>query len=182
MLTNSVFLLQFPAEDDSFKADRIVDVSWEVAPFPGAPPITLNGTVEQVYAKLVQMNPNYDDDFKDIDPDLERAVGFDKRADTLMCEGEKTADTKHIKEGIKYLRKVKGSPHLGPWDCGRVSCSYYSGIVWCNDSPNSKTLPSFTNIAEGAQVIIDGCDKKGQVVGYLDHSDHWRVVLVDADC
>lgn len=133
MLTNSVFLLQFPAEDGSFKADRVVDVSWEVAPFPGAPPITLNGTVEQVYAKLVQMNPNYDDDFKDIDPDLEPTVGFDKRADTLMCEGEKTADTKHIKEGIKYLRKVKGSPHLSPWDCGRVSCSYYSGIVWCND-------------------------------------------------
>ncbi|BCS21727.1 uncharacterized protein APUU_22159A [Aspergillus puulaauensis] len=163
---------------------RLVEISWKVVTHPGAPPITLTGTAEQVYAKLVEINANYDDDFKDIEPELELqpTESLDKRKDTLVCEGERYATTNRIQEGISYLRKVKGEPQLSPYDCGRVSCSWHSAIVWCNDSPHSKTLPSFINIAEGAQVIVNGCDDDGLVKGWLDHTDRWRVVVHSVEC
>ncbi|OJJ53586.1 hypothetical protein ASPSYDRAFT_533281 [Aspergillus sydowii CBS 593.65] len=171
-----------PAEHGSVRDDQLVEPSWEVAPYPGAAPITLNGTVEQVYAKLLEINPNYDEDFKDSEPELEPTRSLKKRKDTLVCDGEHSADTTRIDQGIKYLRKVKGSPQLSPWACSRVSCSWYSAIIWCNDSPYSKTLPSFNNIADGAQVIRDGCNENGYVKGWLDHSDRWRAIVQNADC
>lgn len=119
-------------------------MSWKVATHPGAPPITLTGTAEQVYAKLVEINPNYDDDFKNIEPELELEPtgSLDKRKDTLVCEGERYAATNRIQEGISYLRKVKGETQLSPYDCGRVSCSWHSAIVWCNDVSRHRPLDS----------------------------------------
>ncbi|KAF6780850.1 hypothetical protein CMUS01_16802, partial [Colletotrichum musicola] len=41
----------------------VSDLEWEVKAFPDGPTITLNGTVEQVYSGLLELNPNYDADF-----------------------------------------------------------------------------------------------------------------------
>ncbi|KAJ0414340.1 hypothetical protein BJY00DRAFT_318905 [Aspergillus carlsbadensis] len=206
--------------------------SWEVAVYPGAAPIILNGTVEQVYAKLLEMNPNYDDDWKnadDIDVDididfdtntaldleLERCefeydihsdvevgvgVGGDVDVDAeidfvsnaaldldlerrevehdIHCFRSVGVQKKYLRSGIKYLRKVKGRPHLPPKKCGRVSCSYDSAIEWCNDREHDGFfLPSFNNIADGAQTILDICGKRSKAVkGWLGHGeDKWRV-------
>ncbi len=145
MLTKPVFALKLPAEHGSVRDDQLVEPSWEVAPYPGAAPITLNGTVEQVYAKLLEINPNYDEDFKDSEPELEPTRSLKKRKDTLVCDGEHSADTTRIDQGIKYLRKVKGSPQLSPWACSRVSCSWYSAIIWCNDVSRRPLLSSSIN-------------------------------------
>ncbi|KAL3489615.1 hypothetical protein BJX62DRAFT_238881 [Aspergillus germanicus] len=59
------------------ESDYIIP-SWEVAPYPGAAPILLNGTVEQVYAKLLEMNPNYDIDWvNENDTELDIEIDVD---------------------------------------------------------------------------------------------------------
>ncbi|KAL2801847.1 hypothetical protein BJX63DRAFT_146361 [Aspergillus granulosus] len=189
---------------------------WNVSPSPGAPPITLNGTVEQVYAKLLEINPNYDKDWGnandegkiegvihsnfDLDVDVDTAVGsetdihagLESRDDLeplhpregLTCEADRNADMWHIHDGIRYLRKVKGQPVNDPGQCGRVSCSGNSAIWWCNlDPDHRKVLPSFNNIADGAQVIADNCRRgPNRVRGKLGHRDRWQVIVQHAKC
>ncbi|KAJ0419777.1 hypothetical protein BJY00DRAFT_301978 [Aspergillus carlsbadensis] len=161
---------------DPFIGDHGKPVKWEVSPSPGAAPVTLNGTVEQVYAKLLEINPNYDADWAGVDEDEDRKH--------LTCEAYLDAYQWHIKQGIKYLRKVKGKPSHGPGECGRVSCSGNSGIWWCNvDAKHTKVLPSYNNIADGAQVILDNCKSAGDGVrGQLGHDDRWTVVVQMAKC
>jgi hypothetical protein len=119
--------------------------------------------VEQVYTKLLELNPNYDADWAGVDEDddvdgylsfdLDDATDDDTNDDTdsgshtahqartmeplhprkhLTCAGVNNADQWHIRQGIEYLRKVKGKPTHLPGQCGQVSCSGDSGIWWCN--------------------------------------------------
>ncbi|KAL2848590.1 hypothetical protein BJY01DRAFT_246313 [Aspergillus pseudoustus] len=162
---------------------------WEVAPHPGAAPIFLNGTVEQVYAKLVEINPNYDDDWKDegdnenAEPGLQTRDDDDYYVNPLTCINPEIGPfKKHVMSGIKYLRKVKGRPHLPANSCGRVSCSWDSAIYWCNDKDHDAYIPSFNNIADGAQVIVNECPRSSSdwatIMGMLTHgADLWRVVV-----
>ncbi|KAL2836231.1 hypothetical protein BJX68DRAFT_273587 [Aspergillus pseudodeflectus] len=165
--------------------------SWEVAPYPGAAPILLNGTAEQVYAKLLEMNPNYDDDWKneddtniDIDIDIDNNTALDVELERreveqdIHCWRDEGVQKKYLRSGIKYLRKVRGRPYLPPKKCSRVSCSYLSAIEWCNDREHDDFyLPSFNNIADGAQVILNICGKDSErIKGWLGHGDDkWRV-------
>ncbi|KAL3464647.1 hypothetical protein BJX64DRAFT_286138 [Aspergillus heterothallicus] len=166
--------------------DEFVVPSWEVAPYPGATPIFLNGTVEQVYAKLLEINPNYDDDWNGetmngvVEPELETR-DVDHKIECLRDIGP---TQKFIKAGIRYLRKINGRPHLPAGECSRVSCSYNSAIYWCNDKDHDAYLPSFNNIADGAQVILNICfntknDWK-RARGILHHPvGMWRTLVYD---
>ncbi|KAK3949400.1 hypothetical protein QBC32DRAFT_372789 [Pseudoneurospora amorphoporcata] len=103
-------------------------------------------------------------------------------------------DVKHetwraqIKEGIQYLKEtVSGhNPELGPGICDRVSCSWNSAIIWCNEDPmNSKELPGYSTIAEAAEIIVDRCNKGDpndeehnyHIMGRLFMKDHWSVTI-----
>ncbi len=52
-----------------------------------------------------------------------------------------------------------------------------------NQKQDTKTrsLPSYNNIADGAQTIMDGCYKEGETMrgfgGSLNHPDKWRVIV-----
>jgi hypothetical protein len=43
-----------------------VDVAWDVETFPGGPHIVLNGTVQQVYAQLIEINPDFSISLSDL--------------------------------------------------------------------------------------------------------------------
>ncbi|KAL0929823.1 uncharacterized protein CTRU02_215253 [Colletotrichum truncatum] len=47
----------------SFEDYDIEDFQWEVPAFPSGPALVLNGSIEQVYQQLLEVNPNYDTDF-----------------------------------------------------------------------------------------------------------------------
>ncbi|KAK1773125.1 hypothetical protein QBC45DRAFT_105719 [Copromyces sp. CBS 386.78] len=66
---------------------------------------------------------------------------------------------KRIAEGIEYLKnKVSGYPSLGSMQSGRVSCSYKSAISWANlYRDRGLVLNSYSDIANGAQKILDKC-------------------------
>ncbi|KAL2820207.1 hypothetical protein BDW59DRAFT_117563 [Aspergillus cavernicola] len=173
--------LPFPEDIDS-------PMEWDVKPSPDTPEIVLTGTVEEVYAQLLKINPNYDEDWKDDttfdDGNELEARGDISPNDTLYCSDEHHADSDSIKKGIAHLRKVKGKPKLYPRSCKRISCSWLSGIFWCNFNHETKTLPSYNNIAQGAQVIYNHC-RSNQVIGLagtLDHTDHWRVDVAYSNC
>ncbi|KAL4935235.1 hypothetical protein BDV06DRAFT_229012 [Aspergillus oleicola] len=106
---------------------------------------------------------------------------------TVKClPGRSGGDAKAIREGISYLRAQGTKTRtLGPGECERPSCSYNTGIFWCNDSKKTRSM-GFVHIAEGAQVLYDECPslrgKRGGIAGELDHPDLWRVQVGWADC
>ncbi|KAL3449387.1 hypothetical protein BJX65DRAFT_305950 [Aspergillus insuetus] len=97
----------------------------------------------------------------------------------------------HIRSGIKYIRNRErdgdAAPSLSARSCKRVSCSYDVAIGWCNNSDRSRELPSWINIADGAQAILDACGKSkeyktGFIEAELNHLDDWRVRVYEDSC
>jgi hypothetical protein len=99
----------------------------------------LNGTIEEVHEELLKLNPKWDEDFLMDLPDEDESSALVKRTDfygaKYVCGKWSSARSKPISNGIKYLRGLSGHPRAGPGpgNCARVSCSYQSGIWWCND-------------------------------------------------
>ncbi|KAL4793143.1 hypothetical protein BDV19DRAFT_391367 [Aspergillus venezuelensis] len=106
---------------------------------------------------------------------------------TVNCNiGRAGGDAKRLREGISYLRvNTHRTRTLGPGECERPSCSWNSGIFWCNDSKKPRTI-AMRHIADGAQVLYDECPslrgRRGGLTGELDHPDEWRVQIGWADC
>ncbi|KAL4972763.1 hypothetical protein BDW66DRAFT_154406 [Aspergillus desertorum] len=160
------------------------ETSFKIVPYPGADTIILNGTMQEVYTQVLKINPNYEKDWSFVN---NSPPGLEPRSQTpplLNCSGNYgDADGDQIRAGIKYLRKFKLPPGLKGESCRVVSCSWNSAIRWCNDRPTLRILPSFDNIADGAQVILDWCQKNWKDVGgVLDHYDDWRVFVDRGDC
>lgn len=129
-------------------------LQWQVPVSLDGRTVTLNGTVEQFYDQLQEINPEYEAEFGTI---------YDKNTTTLLeiwrtpgamerqhdassdCGHWDPARAEAIWEGINHLNHVSGKPvsKPGPGVCGRVSCSYDSAIWWCNDV-SSKLVPIFT--------------------------------------
>lgn len=117
--------------------------SWELEVTPGGEKVTLNGTVQEVHAQLLKLNPNWNEDFSfnksSSSSDLVKRTNFDP-SDEYYCGGrfEGVGITRNfvIEDGIAYLRGIGGVPTApsgsGGW-CSRVSCAYDAAITWCND-------------------------------------------------
>ncbi|KXG46519.1 uncharacterized protein PGRI_053750 [Penicillium griseofulvum] len=167
----------------------VEEFSWEVETKPGGDKVILNGTVQEIYAELLDINPKYDLDFADIlaqpnDVTKEDTPHLQKRL-AVTCNNYDQALRTRIQEGISHLRSVRGQPTNGPGpgNCGRVSCSYNSAIWWCNDNTSPKTLGGFGNIADSAQVIINQCGPtEGYVSGEENHGDKWRGIVRRTPC
>ncbi|KAK4195720.1 hypothetical protein QBC40DRAFT_315603 [Triangularia verruculosa] len=72
--------------------------------------------------------------------------------------GAGDADSVHINEGVNYLQSVPGWCNNGPGpnNCGQISCSYNSAIMWCNHNPYPyKTLCQ--DFAKYARAVMTGC-------------------------
>ena len=171
--------------------------------------IKLNGTIQEVHRELLRQNPNWDTDYP---ANNITSPKLDKRAFDVsgyFCHGRWAyCDGIAIENGIAYLRRVRGLPHLspGPGECGRVSCSWNSAIYWCNDvswffhirnfftrfinkiskARGDKTLlGGFGDIADGAQFLVDRCRQgirwpvlSGQAFSTTD----WNVIVRHDSC
>lgn len=117
---------------------EIVVPELEAEVFPGGETIKVNGTVQDLHAKLLSLNPNWDKDFPDADegkgvtPNRDHAKRSIFLYQNVWCDGPYgLAATEPLTNGISYLRKLKGQPWLDK-GCARVSCSWKSAIYWCN--------------------------------------------------
>ncbi|OGM44221.1 hypothetical protein ABOM_007724 [Aspergillus bombycis] len=186
---------QVQAKDSPLEGYTVEEFSWEVETTPGGPTVVLNGTVENVLSQLREINPNYDAEFAiaahEIDQPAEQAAEEEDtpshlaKRGNVACGGFPKARKTQIKQGIEYLRGVPGKPQRGPGpgSCGQVSCSWSSAIWWCNDNTFTKVLPSFNNIADGAQLILNTCLQGGQTFSGQDsHNDKWSTIVRSHSC
>ncbi|KAI3331972.1 hypothetical protein HD806DRAFT_175991 [Xylariaceae sp. AK1471] len=103
------------------------------------------------------------------------------------------ASVYHITEGIAYLRKIQGNCTNGPGpaNCSRVSCSYSSGIWFCNDNAYPMSVPCST-FGDMADDIIQKCYAYGQSQFHFpydevhgqnfDSSGGWNVIVAGTKC
>ncbi|RDW69001.1 uncharacterized protein DSM5745_08761 [Aspergillus mulundensis] len=168
----------------------VTDMTWDLQLYPGGPNITLTGTAEKVYAKITELNPNYDQDWEE-DLTLESDTYiFTPDAATervpywVSCVRGKGARWSQVNEGIQFLHKLRGQPHLGPHQCARVTCSGDSGIHWCNDANYPRTLLSWNYIADAAAAVIMECMDSHLVPfsGNVFHDDNWRAIVKGDKC
>ncbi|KAF9869739.1 hypothetical protein CkaCkLH20_12782 [Colletotrichum karsti] len=145
---------------------------------------TYKGTVEEVMEQLSEQNPtllasfNLDSVDDAVSRDVfQRAVeDFDK----TVCSVFASASVSAWEDGIRYLRKVKGTPWqpAGPAACGR--------IWYCNDDTKDKGLESYALIADGAQAANKACTdwkyRNWVSSGQAFHkTDKWNVLIYGGD-
>ncbi|KAE8378282.1 hypothetical protein BDV26DRAFT_292379 [Aspergillus bertholletiae] len=162
-------------------------------PFVYQVTIKARGTIEEVRDQLLSINSKWDEDY--VEPaKAKRSTDFTKRTDfehdgRVKCGGPwPQTDSSRIMRGIMYLQGVKGnsSNGPGPGNCGRVSCDWGSVIWWFNDDDKTKTLESYSSIADGALAIMGDCEYnkpgyKNWVSGQAFHNTNWNVIVRDED-
>ncbi|CBF84386.1 hypothetical protein AN9052.2 [Aspergillus nidulans FGSC A4] len=175
--TDAVTEPAFPGYEDG-------TTTFQVVPYPDADKITLSGTMQEVHAKILEINPIYEEDWKNVNNTYSKPEPRSDKPPLLNCDGRNGyAKIDKINDGISYLRKFKLPPGLEGNTCQMVSCSYDSAISWCNALPTLRVLPSFDNIADGAQVILNWCQVDwDNVGGVLGHPDSWRVFVDKEKC
>ncbi|PHH64054.1 hypothetical protein CDD81_5047 [Ophiocordyceps australis] len=167
--------------------------SWEMEVTPGGPTVVVSGTIQEVHARMLELNPNWNEDFGINTTHLsnssglstELSTGLEKRTDwqyrDYFCYGWKRTNVDEVLAGIRYLRTVPGRPRndAGPGKCGRVSCSWWASIYWCNDDDKPKTLESFGSIADGAAYIFNNCHHGLHLAisGQAFHETKWNVII-----
>lgn len=126
---------------------RVEDFQWQVPTSLDGRTAILNGTIQEVYQQLLQINPAYEEEFGTPEQSrapqyysqiqLEHLLMLDDidRNSRSQCGHFDPAREEAVWEGIDHLGHVSGRPVSvpGPGVCGRVSCSYDSAIWWCND-------------------------------------------------
>ncbi|POR38578.1 Uncharacterized protein TPAR_01207 [Tolypocladium paradoxum] len=172
-----------PTNSFGIQGAHEVPVEWDLPAFIDGPILTLNGTAEDVHKQLLEINPNYNEDFKMFE---RRSTDIEKRIDwsdtKVICSPELFGKCSMYKmwDGVNYLYSLPGQPRNGPGPgaCGRVSCSGNTAILWCNDETEPKRLGSWAWIAQGAERVWGQCGDCGQAF----QAANWNVIVKDARC
>ena len=170
-----------------------------------------------MHAELLRLNPNWDGEHAVAARENKGSNPNPKRDDRLgifssyYCGGPWGYQvTASFWEGFRYLRRIQGQVHMapGPGACSRVSCSYGSAIVLCNDVSFparglsvSQTadksvlflwqhtedfyLDSWNMVADGATRILGLCttaQNPPQVAGQIFHPDRWNIIVRQEAC
>lgn len=185
-----------------------VDASWAVESIPGNASSTmiLNGTVQEIYKQLTDINPSYEDLLNDYLlskqattdlPDTFHSYGA--MSDLPSNCGYCNVCTRRwdpavyttILNGINYLKTLPSRPSVppGPDACTRISCQWGSAIWWCNDNDERKDLDSWYEITTAAEDLTRQCfwfarDKSLVTGGQIFQPGGWNVVIRhdDHDC
>ncbi|KAM3435425.1 hypothetical protein MY4824_004891 [Beauveria thailandica] len=156
-----------------------VDVlQWDVEVSPGEV-VLFNGTVEEVYSQVLELNPAYE-----LSMSAQRRSNLERRS-RVVCGNYGLASKDRIQEGINYLRTLNAAPRNGPGpaNCGRVSCSYNSAIWWCNDNTTPKTLDGWDWLANSAQTIVNTCASGASQVSGQNYEDgNWNTIVCSDSC
>ena len=155
---------------------QLRDLEWIVQVTPDRN-VTLSGTIEEVHAELLRLNPNWDGEHAVVAGEPEGSSSNPKRQDWLgpfsshYCGGPwQYQVTASFWEGLQYLRRIQGRVHMtpGPGACGRVSCSYDSAIVLCNDVSSPIGGLSGSEMADKS-VFLSSAAHRGLLPGLVEH-------------
>ncbi|KAI1494719.1 hypothetical protein F5X96DRAFT_616213 [Biscogniauxia mediterranea] len=115
-----------------------------------------------------------------------------KSSARIVCDQVRYSEANYetILSGIEYLRGLSGYCQLGPTEpgaplkCSRVSCSYNSGIFFCNQN-NYDTIQPCHWFGDYAQNVLDECldpDTYPNIKGQDYDSDGWSVIVGGQSC
>jgi hypothetical protein len=145
---------------------------------PGGDTVTINGTAEEIFNQLREKNPNYDSDFSGplsahgykaefesgkgtpsvstLQKHSVRDCALKRRAvSQTFCDiGQGAYMNILLQDGIPHLRGLVGSCRIrgddsGHGACDRVSCSWESGVWFCNDVSAPPLLPCALHLLDG---------------------------------
>ncbi|TLS26974.1 hypothetical protein PpBr36_05245 [Pyricularia pennisetigena] len=175
----------------------LVDTQWQVEIRPGEK-VQLNGTVEAVYAQMLQLNPDFERDMAEKtaarrareqrQPQHYQTTKTLSRLEHNECNGDyRPASAESIGRGIEYLGKINGEPIIDGGTCGRVSCSEGGGIGWCSYRSDRYTVNSFGWIGNAAEIVVQDCSfpdmyGKDWVSGRRYHDAHVAVWVGSQQC
>lgn len=121
----------------------MVDLTFDLPINPAEPnsaKISVTGTIEQAVAKMEGEYPGWNATFTSQPGAAGGGGGSVSRIfepDHYDCNvpGDEDALQEQIFVGIEYLRRLNDTAKNGPGpeNCGRVSCSWNSAIIWCNN-------------------------------------------------
>ncbi|KAF2680507.1 hypothetical protein K458DRAFT_407257 [Lentithecium fluviatile CBS 122367] len=176
-----------PAATDAPAAGYGIEAfSWSIEVAPGQTEV-LNGTIEEVVAQAVAINPEFSILSAASKRDVE-ARDLTKRYN-LICGNFPAANKGRIQEGINYLKSLPSGERPtngpGPGNCGRVSCSYGAAIWWCNDNTFSYSPGHWDTIAWSAQYLIDNCASGSSVVSgqrFENADNKWNTIVRGNNC
>ncbi|KAL2274197.1 hypothetical protein FJTKL_03596 [Diaporthe vaccinii] len=201
--TSNVSASLVPPPDPKYS---VMEISWAVESIPGnaTSTVLLNGTVQEVYKRLTEINPDYDDvllkyrSSKATTALPDSFHSFDSMADVPSNCGYCNVCTKRWEptsymitfEGIAYLNSLVGKAGIppGPGFCSRVSCNWGSSIWWCNDNDERTELDSWSEVTSAAEDITRQCcwtTKEKELVtgGQIFQPGGWNIVIRhDGDC
>ncbi|KAH8650554.1 hypothetical protein BGZ60DRAFT_534212 [Tricladium varicosporioides] len=151
-----------------------------------------NGTVEQIYAQFKADYPEVvaaNTNFTAAGTPIHNLEARNKEQPHCCGEpggpnwGWYSAQTWYIFDGINYLHAFRGRCDIGPGpgNCGRISCSYGSGIYLCNDN-NYMISPNCGYLATYAQDLCDACNRKGYTCGQQFDTDNYNVIVHGDSC
>ncbi|OTB03231.1 hypothetical protein M426DRAFT_24019 [Hypoxylon sp. CI-4A] len=166
---------------------KVVDLTWSGPITDSGPEETFTGaSMRDIETKILAAHPDFK--FPTVNAtSLEE--GLAKRdKDHLTCKpgvpGEFWyAEKRYIDAGIEYLAGKTGkcSIDAGPRTCSRISCSYDSGIYWCNDNPE-RIEENCLLFSHYAQDIVDECTFTHggieQLMGQEFSTSSWNIMAV----
>ncbi|ORY57501.1 uncharacterized protein BCR38DRAFT_449270 [Pseudomassariella vexata] len=145
--------------------------------FPHGEDITFTGTAKAIHDHLRELNPNYDEDFKQYFPSASsnhngngtKAVklGSTMEEENIYCDDSGVfADIDAVYKNIDYLGNLLGGCKLTTDSCTFISCSWNAAVYVCGglDVPTSDV--SCRDVAEWTRRIANLCIINGGVRGY----------------
>ncbi|KAI0884916.1 uncharacterized protein GGS22DRAFT_200574 [Annulohypoxylon maeteangense] len=191
----------FPAEDSARAIAGFVTpkITWTGQVKPGEDSVSITGTAQEIYKRIIEINPNYDNELglnsnqstiatRGLEPIKKRAT----TSDDWTCAYGNDVNAESIGEGVRYLYRIvnadcsapPGSPGAG--GCSVSSCNSGAGIFLCNDSSNTAHIPC-TIIADNAVEVLINCQRTTYnggntwttvTHGQIFSNDHsWNVIL-----
>lgn len=178
LISTSVYLLAgaitsaaLPSENSGRAVSDLAtsEITWTGHVRPGEATVSITGTAERIYKRIIEMNPNYDNELglnssnstvkrRDLEPIVKRAT----TSDDWTCAYGNDVNAESIGAGIRYLYSIAngdcaappGSPGAG--GCTVSSCNAGAGIFLCNDSSNELHTDCFI-VADNAVEVLINC-------------------------
>ncbi|KAI1759099.1 hypothetical protein GGR53DRAFT_471679 [Hypoxylon sp. FL1150] len=161
---------------------RLGNVTWVGNITANGPEVSFTGaSFPEIEAQIRQDNSNFTWPEETTDMSLP-----DKIVDHLSCYLPQFyfARKYYVDQGIEYLKGITGRCHIDAKVCSRISCSYDSGIFFCND--NDKPLQvNCGRWPQYAQDIVNKCttdDPSEHVKGQQFSDDNWNVIVGYSKC
>ncbi|KAI1378107.1 hypothetical protein F4677DRAFT_414434 [Hypoxylon crocopeplum] len=158
---------------------RSTNMTWKGSITDNGPEASFTGSsFQDIEAQILRANPAFTWPAQDSTPTLAKG---DRAYVTCDPNGIWWAQVFRIQEGIDYLSGKSGQCYIGggPRVCTRISCSYKSGISWCNDNEEPLWIDCALWSAY-AQDIVDQCqthDASSRVRGQEFDNDSWNILV-----